>query len=117
MKIQLKKKTIVPVEINGRECILTVDAESIDHFQRTNNIGLFKFYERVNNQKKTGKMEITPILKLLGSMIRDAKTNKILGTTFLSQFDDMAVMQHLAPLLDEAFGDNLPEAKGESEKK
>lgn len=117
MKIHLKKKTVIPVEINNRECILTIDAETIDHFQRTNNVGMLKFYERMANQQKNGKIEVKPIIKLLGSIIRDANTNKILGTQFLSQFDDFSILQHLSPLLSEVFSDNMPMAKDESEKK
>lgn len=117
MKIHLKKKTVIPVEINDRECILTIDAETIDHFQRTNNVGMLKFYGRMANQQKNGKIEVKPIIKLLGSIIRDANTNKILGTQFLSQFDDFSILQHLSPLLSEVFSDNMPMAKDESEKK
>lgn len=117
MKIHLKKKTVIPVEINDRECILTIDAETIDHFQRTNNVGMLKFYERMSNQQKTGKVEVKPIIKLLGSILRDAKTNKILGIQFLSQFDDFSIIQYLSPLLAEIFSDNMPIAKEESEKK
>ena len=117
MKIHLKKKTVIPVEINGRECILTIDAETIDHFQRTNNVGILKFYERMVNQQKTGKIEVKPTIKLLGSIIRDANTNKILGTQFLSQFDDFSILQYLSPLLSEVFGDNMPTAKDDNEKK
>ncbi len=116
MKIQLRKKTVVPVEINERECYVTLDAEVIDHFQRTNNVGILQFYNRMKNSKN-GRMEITPILKLLGSMIKDANTNRILGTQFLSQFDDMDVLTHLAPLLEDVMSDNLPEAKTDDEKK
>lgn len=117
MKIHLKKKTVIPVEINDRECILTIDAETIDHFQRTHNVGMLKFYERMASQQKIGKIEVKPIIKLLGSIIRDANTNKILGTQFLSQFDDLSVIQHLSPLLNEVFSDNMPAAKGDAEKK
>lgn len=115
--INLKKKTIVEVDINGLECICTLDNTAIDHFQRTNKEGLLKFYDKLQKAEKTGSVEITPVIKLLGSMLREKKTGRILGENYLKQFDSMDVLTHLSPLLQKAFTTNLPEAKTKTEKK
>lgn len=115
--INLKKKTIVEVNINGIECVCTLDNATIDHFQRSNKEGLLKFYDKLQKAEKTGGVEVTPVIKLLGSMLREKKTGRFLGENYLKQFDSMDVLTHLSPLLQKAFSTNLPEPKRENEKK
>ena len=115
--IALKRKNVIPVEINGKECVAVLDNYTIDYFQRTNKIGLLKFYESVKEMEKTGNIEVTPILKLLGAILRDKKTNNILGVKFLTQYDTFEVIEMLTPILHSVFKDNMPQAKNEKEKK
>lgn len=115
--VHLRKKSVIPVEINGVDCICVLDNASIDHFQRTNNEGLLKFYERLASAEQTGKVEVTPIIKLLGSLLREKKTGRFLGEKYLREFDSMDILKYLAPILTQAFTHNLPEAKEDNEKK
>lgn len=115
--IHLKKKSIVELEINGVEFIATLDNYAIDHFQRHNKIGLLNFYETMKNGEKDGTVDLTQIIKLLGSLVRYKDTNRIVGAKFFDQFDTIAVVSSLTPVIAEAFGNNLPEASNEAEKK
>ena len=115
--IQLRKKSVVELEINGEEFIATLDNYSIDHFQKTNKIGLLKFYENLNKAQETGRVDLTQILQLLGSLIRYKKTNKPVGVNFLNQFETMEVINMLTPVLNKVMGANLPKATDEEEKK
>ena len=115
--IHLKKKSIVELEINGEEFIATLDNYAIDHFQRHNKIGLLNFYETMKNGEKDGTVDLTQIIKLLGSLVRYKDTNRIVGAKFFDEFDTIAVVSSLTPVIAEAFGNNLPEASNEAEKK
>lgn len=109
--IHLTKKKIVPIEINGIKCEAVLDNYSIDHFQRTNKKGLLK---ALNEMKKEN---ITAIMQLLGSLVREKKTGRILGYKYFNQFDSIQVMELLTPVLMELFPGNLPTPKNETEKK
>lgn len=109
--IHLTKKKVVPVEINGMECVAVLDNYSIDHFQRTNRKGLLKAFEEMKNEN------ITSIMQLIGSLIREKKTNRILGVQYFKQFDFIGVIEHLSPVIQELVPENLPEPKEEKEKK
>lgn len=115
--INLKKKNVVEININGEECIVTLDHHSINHFQKINKKGLLSIYAAMEETKKTGNLELETIIQLLGSMIRKKKTDEIVGARWLEQFDSFSILEHLTPVLMEVLGANLPEAKDESEKK
>ena len=115
--INLKKKNIVEININGEDFIVVLDHHSINHFQNTNKKGLLEFYKTIQNSQKTGRLDLETIVQLLGSMIRYKHNNKIVGSRWLEQFDSFAVLEHLTPVLTKVMGENLPEAKDESEKK
>lgn len=110
MEIKLSKKKVIELTINNKECVAALDNLAIDHFQRTNKIGLLKALEELKNYN------ITSILKLLGSCIREKKDNKILGYGYFKQFDSLETVTALMPVIKELFPDNLPEPKDESEK-
>lgn len=110
-KIHLGKKRIVELEINGKECIAALDNYAIDHFQVTNRRGFLKAIEGVQNHN------ITSIIALLGSIIRDKKTNKPLGEKYFKQFDTMDIVSSLLPVITELIPDNLPQAGNKKEKK
>nr|DAG47427.1 MAG TPA: hypothetical protein [Caudoviricetes sp.] len=110
-KIHLGKKRIVELEINGRKCVAALDNYAIDHFQVTNKKGLLKALEDIQNHN------MTSILTLLGSVIRDKKTNKPVGEKYFRQFDTMDIINSLMPVITELIPDNLPQAANEKEKK
>ena len=115
--INLKKKNIVEVNINGEDFIVTLDHHSINHFQKTNKRGLLDIYKNMDVANNDGSFDLEIILQLLGSMIKHKETNRIVGTKWLEQFDSFAILEHLTPILMKVMGENLPEAKDESEKK
>ena len=110
-KIHLGKKRIVELEIHGRKCVAVLDNYAIDHFQVTNGKGLLKAIEGIQNHN------ISSIIALLGSVIRDKKTNKPVGVNYFKQFDTMDIIYTLMPVLTELIPDNLPQAGNEKEKK
>ncbi len=109
--IHLGKKKIVELTINDMECIATLDNYAIDHFQKNNKKGLLNALDEMKDYN------ITTIMQLLGSLIREKKTNRILGKNYFNQFDTMDVLNFLMPVITEIFPDNLPEAKNDDEKK
>ena len=109
--IHLGKKKIVEFAMNDIEYIATLDNYAIDHFQKHNKKGLLSAMEEMK------KENITVIIQLLGSMIREKKTNRIIGVNYLKQFDTFDILYALTPVLSELFPDNLPEASDNSEKK
>lgn len=108
--VNLSKKKIVKVNINNKDCTMCLDTLTIDHFQRSNKIGLAKALESIQ------KGEVNAMYKLICSMVRDSKTNTVLGEKYFGKFDDFQVVQLLQPALMELFED-LPTAGGKSEKK
>ena len=109
--IHLGKKKIVELNINEMECIAVLDNYAIDHFQKNNKKGLLKALEEIKNEN------ITTMIQLLGSLVREKKNNRILGVNYFKQFDTFDVISALTPILTELFPDNLPEVRGEGEKK
>ena len=109
--IHLGKKKIIEFTMNDMECIATLDNYTIDHFQKHNKKGLLRAMDEVR------KDNVTVIIQLLGSMIREKKSNRILGINYLKQFDTFDILASLTPVLTELCPDNLPVASDNSEKK
>ena len=63
------------------------------------------------------KENIEVILNLMYSMISDKKTGRVLGEKFFDKFDELELLTNLTPLLTQLVSEDMPEAKGESEKK
>ena len=100
--INLSKKVVKPILLNGLECIC--------HYQRVNKIGFLKGLELME------KNEIKGVKKLVGSIVREKKTNRILGEKYFNQFNDIQIGAVFTPIIKELLP-NLPEPKEESEKK
>lgn len=115
--IQLSKKKIVEININGVECIAVFDNLTIENFQKTNKKGLLKVYEDMEKAQKNGSIPITEVIQLLGSIIREKKSNKILGYQYFNQFDSMEVIKNLSPVINKVVPSNLPAPNGKKEKK
>ena len=108
--INLSKKVVKPILLNGLECICVLDNTTIDHYQRVNKIGFLKDLELME------KNEIKGVKKLVGSIVREKKTNRILGEKYFNQFNDIQIGAVFTPIIKELLP-NLPEPKEESEKK
>lgn len=111
MEITLSKKKTVPVKINGKDCLICLDTQTIDNFQIVNKIGLNEAIDLMS------KGRTTVIYKLICSMVRDKATGQILGKNFFKKFDEMDTIKFLQPVIMELLGSELPKAKNESEKK
>lgn len=109
--INLSNRKEVEVNINGNECIVSLSLKNITHFQESNKIGLQKALEKM----KKGDLKI--ILKLIYSMVSDKKTGRVLGYKFFKNFDEIATIEALAPIITELLNKDMPEAKNENEKK
>ena len=110
-EIKLSKKTIIELTINDIECIATLDNLAIDHFQRSNKKGLLEAFEELKNYN------MTTIIQLLGSCIREKKTGKILGYNYFKDYDTLDIINSLMPVLEGLFPDNMPIASSKTEKK
>ena len=108
--INLSKKVIVPIMLNGMECICVLDSTSIEHYQRNNKIGFLRGLQAIE------KNEISGIRKLVGSIVREKKTNRILGEKYFKEYDPMQIVTVFTPIIKQLMP-NLPTAKNDSEKK
>lgn len=109
--IKLSNRREIELNINGRDCILSFGVKNIAHFQEQNKCGL------QDALKKMQEGDIEMILKFIYSMVSDAKTKRVLGKNFFKAFDEMDIIQYLAPLAKELINKEMPEAKTKSEKK
>ena len=109
--INLANRKEVEVNINGKECIVSLSVKNISHFQDTNKVGLQQGLEKMQ------KGDLDMILKLIYSMVSDKKTGKVLGAKFFKDYDEMGIIQALSPIITELINKEMPEAKNESEKK
>lgn len=109
--INLANRKEVEVKINGRDCIMSLAMKNISHFQESNKMGLQEALEKMEQ----GDLEI--ILKLIYSMVSDAKTKKVLGSKFFKDFDELQIIEALSPVVTKLLNKDMPEAKDESEKK
>lgn len=108
--INLSKKVIIPILLNGLECVCILDNTTIDHYQRVNKVGFLKGLELME------KNELRGVKKLIGSIVREKKTNRVLGEKYFNQFNDFEIVSVFTPIIKELLP-NLPEPKEESEKK
>ena len=109
--INLANRKEVEVNINGRECVMSLALKNINHFQNNNKIGFPQALEKAEQ----GDLEI--ILKLIYSTVSDAKTKEVLGAKFFKDFDELQIIGALSPVLTELLNKDMPEAKNETEKK
>ncbi|MDU5262524.1 MAG: hypothetical protein E6176_08860 [Clostridium celatum] len=109
--INLANRKEVEVNINGRECVMSLSLKNIQHFQDSNKIGLQSALEKMQQ----GDLEM--ILRLIYSMVSDKKTGRVLGAKFFKEFDELEVIEALSPVLTELLNKDMPQAKSESEKK
>lgn len=109
--INLGNRKQIEVNINGRECVISLALKNISHFQENTKMSLQKALEKMQQ----GDLEI--ILKLIHSMVSDKKTGKVLGHKFFKDFDELETIQSLEPIIAQLLNEDMPKAKNESEKK
>ena len=109
--INLVNRKEVEVQINGKDCVMSLALKNISHFQEANKIGLQQALEKMDR----GNYEL--VLKLIYSMVSDKKTGKILGAKFFKDFDEISIVDALSPMVEELLTKDMPQAKNESEKK
>lgn len=109
--INLANRKEVEVNINGRECVMSLAIKNINHFQDSNKIGLQSALEKMQQ----GDLEM--ILKLIYSIVSDKKTGRVLGAKFFKEFDELEIIEALSPVLTELLNKDMPTAKNEAEKK
>lgn len=109
--INLANRKEVEVNINGRECVMSLSLKNIQHLQDSNKIGLQSALEKMQQ----GDLEM--ILRLIYSMVSDKKTGRVLGAKFFKEFDELEIIEALSPVLTELLNKDMPQAKSESEKK
>ncbi len=104
-------KTMIDVEINGETYIATVDIKTIAHFKKKNKTSFLSAVQSLS------ELDELATIKLLGSVIRKNEKAEPVGAEFFNDYNPLAVIEVLAPVLVEAMGTNMPEAEGEEEKK
>ena len=109
--INLSNRREVEININGKECVMSLSLKNIQHFQENNKVGLQEALEKMQN----GDLEM--ILNLIYSMVSDKKTGKVLGYKFFKKYDELGIMEALSPVVLELVNKEMPEAKNDSEKK
>lgn len=109
--IQLATKKQVPVNLNGKEVIFELQLENIQYLQEKTK----KPLETILVQMQQG--DLNAVLMLIYSMAKDKKTGKILGEKFFKSFDQLSIITHLTPIIQELVTTELPEADGETEGK
>lgn len=109
--INLSNRKQIELNINGKECVMSLALKNIQHFQDANKIGLQKALDKMQNG------DLTVILLLIYSMISDKKTGKVLGEKFFKDFDELELIEALSPALQTLISKEMPEAKNNSEKK
>ena len=113
--IHLARKKVKRFILDGKELTLSIDVTSINHFQKANKKGFLKLLEELQNAQADGDMPFYQMLQLLGSCTH--YMGQPVGVEFFKEYDELEIISQLLPMLFELYGDNLPEAKDNSEKK
>lgn len=115
--IHLPRKNVKHFKLeDGTELFMSLDARSIAHFQTANKMGFLKVLNALHSIKTSESLPIFEIMKLLGSCVKYS-TGQPVGWKFFKDYDEFFIVQTLLPMLFELWGENLPKAKDESEKK
>lgn len=115
-KIVLLKSVIHRVEIDGAQYICTLDFVAVNHFQCVSKKGFLKVFEEIKSDYEKGFLPIG-LIDVLGSMIRKEGSINPVGRKFMDQFNPFEVLATFQPIIMDLLSENLPEAKGDSEKK
>lgn len=114
--IHLPRKSVKHFKLEDQELFISLDARAIQHFQKANKKGFFKVFEEFQRAEKAGEVPIYELLQLLASCVK-YPTGQPVGMKFFKDYDDLVILDLLVPMLSELYGDNLPKAKDETEKK
>lgn len=114
--IHLPRKSVKHFKLEDKELFMSLDARAIEHFQKANKKGFLKVLAGFKRAEKAGEVPIYDILQLLASCVK-YPTGQPVGMKFFKDYDDLVIIDLLMPMLVELYGDNLPKAKDEAEKK
>ena len=114
--IHLPRKKVKRFKLEDKELMLSIDATSINHFQKANKKGFLKLLEELQEAQQRGEAPFYQMIQLLGSCTHYANGQPV-GVKFFKDYDEMEIIQQLMPMLFELYGDNLPTANGDAEKK
>lgn len=109
--INIGQRKQIEFILNDKEVVMSLAVKNIQHFQEKNKMALPVALEEMQ------KNNIEVILNLMYSMISDKKTGRVLGEKFFGKFDELELLTRLTPLLTQLTSEEIPEAKGEAEKK
>lgn len=104
--VNIGNRKQLELNINGKECVMSLSLKNISHFQDKNKIGLAEALEKI---QKDQDLEI--ILKLIKSMISDAKTGRVVSESFWKDLDEIAIIQALSPAMQELLEMNMPSSE------
>lgn len=104
-------KQVRNVELEDETYILTLDVKAINHFKTTSKK---QFLQSV---PKFLVLDDEVVFYMLGSMLRKDEESEPVGRKFLEQFNPFLIVEKLWPVAHDVITGNLPQAKGESEKK
>lgn len=114
--IHLPRKSVKHFKLEDKELFMSLDARAIQHFQKANKKGFLKILEELQSAEKAGEAPIYELLQLLASCVK-YPTGQPVGMKFFKDYDDLVIVEVFIPMLLELYGDNLPKAKDEAEKK
>lgn len=104
--INIGNRKQLEIEINGKSCVMSLSLKNISHFQDKNKIGLAQALEKIQKEQ-----DLEIILKLIKSMISDAKTGKVVSESFWKDLDEISIIQALSPVMQELLEMNMPSSE------
>ena len=104
--VNIGNRKQLEITINGKECIMSLSLKNISFFQEKYKIGLAEALQKI---QKDQDLEI--ILKLIKSMISDAKTGKVVSEKFWNDMDELSIVQCLSPYMKELLSKDMPSSK------
>lgn len=104
-------KIMVELDICGEPFIATIDMKTVIHYKTKNKKPFLASMQGI------GDLDEVEIIKLLGSVIRKDEKSDPVGYEFFKEFNPLAVVENLTPILVTVMGGNMPEAENEEEKK
>ncbi len=104
--IHLPRKSEKRFILEGKEYVMSIDAQTIQHFQKTSKKGFLKSFQ--NLQKfKDGIYPVQDVIRLLGSSVKD-ENGKPVGWKFFEPYDEFSILNTLFPMLSEVINMELP---------
>ena len=104
--INIGNRKQLEININGKECIMSLSLKNISFFQEKYKIGLSQALERIQKEE-----DLELILSLIQSMISDKKTGKVVSKAFWNDMDELSIVQCLSPYMKELLSKDMPSSQ------